>query len=75
MMNFVKNLEVMHVGGGWGEGGNIICVIMTHWAIPEKKQTGGLRIWNFQGYQNNSMWNFQGLIKNEVEFPGLTKKK
>ena len=39
-----------------------------------------LRIWNFQGYQRNSMWNFQGLIKwnfqgwprknNNVEFPG-----
>ena len=24
---------------------------------------GWLRIWNFQGYQRNSMWNFQGLIK------------
>ena len=34
----------------------------------------GLRIWNFQGYQRNSMWNFQGLIKNEVEFPRVTKK-
>ena len=34
----------------------------------------GLRIWNFQGYQRNSMWNFQGLIKNEMEFPRVTKK-
>ena len=33
-----------------------------------------LKIWNFQGCQN-SMWNFQGLIKNEVEFPRVTKKK
>ena len=33
-----------------------------HWAIPEKIQTkGALNIWNFQGYQRNSMWNFQGL--------------
>ena len=49
----------------------------SNWAIryPEKIQTGGLRIWNFQGYQRNSMWNFQGLIKNEVEFPRVTKKK
>ena len=45
------------------------------WAIPEKIQTGGLRIWNFQGHQRNSMRNFQGLIKNEVEFPRVTKKK
>ena len=42
--------------------------------IPEKIQTGGLRIWNFQGYQRNSMRNFQGLIKNEVEFPKVTNK-
>ena len=28
-----------------------------------------MRIWNFQGYQRNSMWNFQGLIKNKIEFP------
>ena len=34
---------------------------------------GGLRIWNFQRYQRNSMWNFQGLIKNEVEFPRVIK--
>ena len=27
------------------------------------------------GYQRNSMWNFQGLIKNEVGFPRVTKKK
>ena len=35
-----------------------------------KNLNGGLRIWNFQGYQRNSMWNFQELIKDEV-----TKKK
>ena len=29
----------------------------------------------FPGDQRNSMWNFQGLIKNEVEFPKVTKKK
>ena len=28
----------------------------------------------FPGDQRNSMWNFQGLIKNEVEFPRVTKK-
>ena len=37
--------------------------------------TRGKRIWNFQGYQGNSMRNFQGLIKNEVEFSRVTKKK
>ena len=43
-----------------------------YWAIPEKIQTGGLRIWNFQGYQRNSMWNFRGWPrKNYVEFPGV----
>ena len=45
------------------------------WAILEKKPNGELRIWNFQGYQRNSMCNFQGLIKNEVVFPRVTKKK
>ena len=46
-------------------------------AIPEKSKQGGggLRIWNFKGYQINSKWNFQGLIKKEVEFPRVTKKK
>ena len=44
------------------------------WAIPEKIKTRGLRIWNFQGYQRNSMWNFQWLIKNEVELPRVTQK-
>ena len=29
----------------------------------------------FSKYQRNSMWNFLGLIKNEVEFTGVTKKK
>ena len=28
----------------------------------------------FPGVSKNSMWNFQGLIKNEVEFPRVTKK-
>ena len=46
------------------------------WAIPEKKKrTRGLKIWNFKGYQRNSMGNYQGLIKNEVEFPRVAKKK
>ena len=42
----------------------------------KKNPYGGLRIWNFQGYQRNGMWNFHGLIKNEVDFPRrVTKKK
>ena len=41
---------------------------------PRKNPNKGLRIWNFEGYQRNSMWNFQELIKNEVEFPRVTKK-
>ena len=28
----------------------------------------------FPGVSKNSMWNLQGLIKNEVEFPRVTKK-
>ena len=47
--------------------------------MNEKKETRSiwvLRIWNFQGYQRNSMWGFQGLFKNKVEFPSrVTKKK
>ena len=38
-------------------------------------QTRGFRIWNFQGYQRNSIWNVQELIRNEVEFPRVNKKK
>ena len=43
--------------------------------FQKKSRQGGLRIWNFQGYQRKSMWNFQGLIKNKVKFPRMTKKK
>ena len=43
--------------------------------FQKMSKQGELRIWNFQGYQKNSMWNVQGLIKNEVEFPVVTKKK
>ena len=40
--------------------------------FQKKIEQGGLRIWNFQGYQRNSMWNFHGWpIKNYVEFPGV----
>ena len=35
---------------------------------------GGLRIWNFQGYQRNSMCNFRELTKNKVEFLRVIKK-
>ena len=34
-----------------------------------------LRIWNFLRYQRHSMWSSQQLIKSEVEFPWVTKKK
>ena len=43
--------------------------------FQKMSKQGELRIWNFQGYQKNGMWNVQGLIKNEVEFPMVTKKK
>ena len=41
--------------------------IFTHTLVPNTKlqkrtKHGGLRIWNFQGYQRNKLWNFQGLI-------------
>ena len=35
-----------------------------------KNPNRGLRIWNFQGYQRNSMRNFQGLIK---KLSGISK--
>ena len=35
---------------------------------PNRGLGRGVRIWNLQGYQRNSMWNFQRLTKNEVEF-------
>ena len=34
-----------------------------------------MRIWNFQGYQRNSMRIFQELIKSKVEFPRRVTKK
>ena len=41
-------------------------------AIPEKNsKQWGLRIWNSQGYQRNSLQNFRELIKNQVHFPRL----
>ena len=52
-----------------------LCRPIKYWAIPEKKQTGQVEDMEFPGYQKNSMWNFQGLIKNEMKFPGVTKKK
>ena len=45
-----------------------------YWTIQEKN-TGGLRIWNFQGYWRNSKWIFGGLTKSEVEFPFWSKEK
>ena len=56
----------------------MICMCMAAvlvWDYSRKKQTGGLRIWNFQGYQRNSRWNSQGLIKNNVGFPEMNKEK
>ena len=48
----------------------IIHFSRSYWTIPEKIQTGGLRIWDLQGW--NSMCNFQGWPrKNSVEFPGV----
>ena len=43
--------------------------------FQKKYKQVGLKIWNFQGHQRNSMGNFQGLIKNEMEFPRVSKKK
>ena len=48
---------------------------LASYGLFQKKSKRGLTIWNFQGYQRNSMWNFQELIKNEVEFTRVTKKK
>ena len=35
---------------------------------------GGLRAWNFQGYQRNGMQNFQRLVKKDMEFPEVIRK-
>ena len=35
---------------------------------------GGLRIWNFQGYQTNRMWNFQGLSRMKCNFQRRPRK-
>ena len=43
------------------------CCSVIYW-----KHTNGL--W-YQGYHRNSIWNFQRLIKTELEFLGVTKKK
>ena len=47
------------------------------WTIPKTKKQGG---WRWQGifregYQRNCKWKFWGLIKKEVKFPGVIKKK
>ena len=33
-----------------------------------KKQTGGFKIWNFQGHWKNNNWILQELIKNNEDF-------
>ena len=59
-------------------------IVLTQIGLFQKKKSwgegereGGLRIWNVLGYikyQRKSMWKFQGFIKNEVEFPRVTKE-
>ena len=42
------------------------------------RKNANRRSWGYgisKGIKEISMWNFQGLIKNDVEFPRLTKKK
>ena len=45
-----------------------------HFQENPNRGDGGLRIWNFQRYQTNSMQNFQGLILICLEFPGVNFK-
>ena len=48
-----------------------------NWAIPEKKQTGGLDDMECPGYIeeiSSKWWIFQRLNKNDMEFPGVIKK-
>ena len=40
-----------------------------------KKQTGALRIWNFQGYWKNNKWILHWFIKNNLEFQEVIKTK
>ena len=46
-----------------------------YYSKKKKNRERGLRIWNFHEYWGDSMWKFQGLMKNDVEFSGVIKKK
>ena len=49
----------------WGEGER----------ERERERGGGIEDMECPGvYQRKSMWKFQGFIKNEVEFPRVTKE-
>ena len=41
----------------------------------KKDQTGGVQDMDVPGVSKNSKWIFWGLIKNNAEFPEVTKKK
>ena len=42
---------------------------------PNRKGQGeGVRIWNFEGYQRNSIWNLQDWVKTKGNFQGWPRK-
>ena len=50
--------------------------IHMYWTIPDKKNKLGVEnMDNLQGYWRNSKWIFRGLIRSNIEFPGVIKKK
>ena len=56
-----------------------VLYIFSNIALFQKKtnrgRRGSLRAWNFQEYRRNRMQNFQWLVKKDVEFPGVIRKK
>ena len=50
--------------------------VFSKWnGLFQKKTNRGWMIWDFQEYWRNSKWIFLGLIKNNIEFLGVIKKK
>ena len=68
---FSKFFPIHKRGGKLGFLKSLDCIGL----FQKKSKQRWLRIWDFQGYQRNNMWNFLELIKNEVEFRRVTKKK
>ena len=49
--------------------------IHLYWTIPEKKKKQGTPEYGVEDMERYSKWIFWGLIKRNMEFPGVIKKK